>query len=62
MKHGAKNRSNSRKILNNNNIPMHARVHPPTLTLLFWLTNHHAINYNKTQFLKQQNIKIKTLS
>ncbi len=34
MKHGAKNRSNTRKILNNNNVHTHARTHarshPPT--------------------------------
>ena len=60
MKYGAKNRSNTRKILNNNNVHTHARTH----TLFFWLTNNlkHSINYNKTKFLKQQNTKIKTLN
>ena len=55
MKHGAKNRSNTRKILNNNNVHTHTRTHP--LTLFFWLTNNvkQSINYNKTKFLKQQN-------
>ena len=72
MKHGAKNRSNTRKILNNNNVHTHARMHTPTHshthththTLFFWLTNNlkHSINYNKTKFLKQQNTKIKTLN
>ena len=67
MKHGAKNRSNTRKILNNNNVHTHARTHAPTHpsthTLVFWLTNNlkHSINYNKTKFLKQQNTKIETL-
>ena len=38
MKHGAKNRSNTRKILNNNNVHIHthshthAHTHPPTHT------------------------------
>ena len=60
MKHGAKNRSNARKILNNNNVHTHtharthACMHPPTHppTLFFWLTNNlkHSINYNKTKF------------
>ena len=58
MKHGAKNRSNTRKILNNNNVHTHARTHAPTHppTLFFWLTSNlkHSINYNKTKFLKQQ--------
>ena len=56
MKHGAKNRSNTRKILNSNNAQTHARTHsrthPPTQTsthththtyihtLFFWLTNN----------------------
>ena len=70
MKHGAKSRSNTRKILNNNNVQTHARTHPPTNspthphTLFFWLTNNlkHSINYNKTKFLKQQNTKIETLN
>ena len=70
MKHGAKNRSNTRKIFNNNNVHTHTRshqlTHPPTHThaLLFWLTNNlkHSINYNKTKFLKQQNTKIETLN
>ena len=63
MKHGAKNRSNTRKILNNNNVytlhtGTHTRMHAPTHrphTLFFWLTNNlkHSINYNKTKFLKQ---------
>ena len=78
MKHGAKNRSNTRKILNNNNVDTrthartlartyahthtHARTH--TQTLFFWLTSNlkHSINYNKTKFLKQQNTKIETLN
>ena len=71
MKHGAKNRSNTRKIINNNNAHTHTHTHartharthhPPTHTLLFWLTNNlkHSINYNKTKFLKQQNTKIET--
>ena len=62
MKHGAKNRSNTRKILNNNNV--HTRTHPPTHTLFFWLTNNlkYSINYKKTKFLKQQNTKIETLN
>ena len=62
MEHGAKNHSNTRKILNN--VHTHARTHPPTHTLLFWLTNNlkHSINYNKTKFLKQQNTKIETLN
>jgi len=64
MKHGAKNRSETRKILNNNNIHTHTppRTHPHTL--FFWLTNNlkHSINYNKTKFLKQQNTKIETLN
>ena len=46
MKHGAKNRLNTKKILSNNNVHTHtrtharthARTHPPTL--LFWLTNN----------------------
>ena len=74
MRHGAKNRSNTRKILNNNNVyththththaRTHARTHPPTHTLFFWLTNNlkYSINYNKTKFLKQQNSKIETLN
>ena len=72
MKHGAKNRSNTRKILNNNNVytlhtGTHTRMHAPTHrphTLFFWLTNNlkHSINYNKTKFLKQQNTKIETLN
>ena len=78
MKHGAKDLSNTRKILNNNNVHTHthARTHarnrmhapPPshthTHTLLFLVTNNitHSINYNKTKFLKQQNTKIKTLN
>ena len=51
----------------------HARTltptHPPpphthTHTLVFWLTNNlkHSINYNKTKFLKQQNINIEILN
>ena len=69
MKHGAKNRSNTRKILNNNNVytlhtGTHTRMHAPTHrphTLFFWLTNNlkHSINYNKTKFLTQQNTKTK---
>ena len=68
MKHGAKNRSNTRKILINNNVHTHARTHAPTHpsthTLFFWFTNNikHSINYNKTKFLKQQNTKIETLN
>ena len=77
MKHGAKNHSNTRKILNNNNVNVHthARMHPPahththththiTHSLFFWLTNNlkHSINYNKTKFLKQQNINIEILN
>ena len=68
MKHGAKNRSNTRKIFNNNNVHththMHARTHARTHALFFWLTNNlnHSINYNKTKFLKQQNTKIETLN
>ena len=30
MKHGAKNRSNTKKILNNNNVHTHARTHTHT--------------------------------
>ena len=43
-------------------------THPPTYThthtLFFWLTSNlkHSINYNKTKFLKQQNVKIETLN
>ena len=72
MKHGAKNRSNTRKILNNNNVhthacthaPTHPPTHPHTHTFFFWFTSNlkHAINYNKTKFLKQQNTKIETLN
>ena len=72
MKHGAKNHSNTRKILNNNNVHTHAHTHPHpppthththTHTLFFWLTNNlkHSINYNNTKFLKQ-NTKIETLN
>ena len=57
MKHGAKNRSDTRKICNNNNVHTrthartHAHTHPPTL--FFWLTNNleHSINYNKTKLV-----------
>ena len=68
MKHGAKNHSNTRKILNNNNV--HTCTHAPpnprthTHTLFLWLTNNlkHSINYNKTKFRKQQNMKLETLN
>ena len=49
----------------------HARTHAPTHlqtqhthTLFFWLTSNlkHSINYNKTKFLKQRNVKIETLN
>ena len=30
MKHGAKNRSNTRKILNNSNVHTHTHMHAPT--------------------------------
>ena len=64
MKHGTKNHSNTRKILNNNSVHTytHARTHPPTL--FFCLTNNlkHSINYNKTKFRKQQNMKLETLN
>ena len=78
MKHGAKNRSNTRKVLNSNNVHTcmhahthacthartHAHTHPHIHTLFFWLTNNlkYSINYNKTKFLKQQNTKIKKLN
>ena len=43
MKHGAKNRSNTRKILNNNNVYihacMHARIHAPTHTHIILLAH-----------------------
>ena len=72
MKHGTKNHSNARKILNNNNVHTytharthaHTHTHTPTHTLFFRLTNNlkHSINYNKTKLLKQQNTKIETLN
>ena len=63
MKHGAKNRSNTRKILNNN-VHTRTHTHTHTHTLFFWLTNNliHSINTNKTKFLQQQNTKIETLN
>ena len=64
MKHGAKNRSITRKILNNNNVHTHTHTHTHIYIFFFWLTNNlkHSINYNKTKFFKQQNIKIETLN
>ena len=64
MKHGAKNRSNTRKILNNNNVHTRTYARTHTHTLFFWFTNNlkHSINYNKTKFRKQQNMKLETLN
>ena len=66
MKHGAKNRSNTRKILNNNNVHAHtrthARTHTHTHTDTFNSNLKHSINYNKTKFLKQQSTQIETLN
>ena len=69
MKHGGKNRSNTRKILNNNNVHTHTRTHThthtPTHTHIILLAHNnlkHSINYNKTKFLKQLNTKIETLN
>ena len=41
MKHGAKNRSNTRKILNNNNVHIHARTLPPTHLPTHTLFTHY---------------------
>ena len=56
--------SNTKKILNNNNVHTHTHARTHTHTLFFWLTHNlkHSINYNKTKFLKQQSTQIETLN
>ena len=46
MKHGAKNRSNTRKILNNNNVHTHAHMHPPPHTHTH--PRHHPCTHTHT--------------
>ena len=65
MKHGNKNRSNTRKILNNSNVHTHARRHarayppppppPHTHTQYLSLSHKHTLTHTYTHTHKQNN-------